>query len=133
MADINWGQVVATGGLGIVSGLGGWAVGLWRWGRSSAEARHKVKEDYIARIDALRDQITASMTKVQATDAAARDDLVGQFTESFNGIRRQFDEHKLDVERRFVPKEDFKDFRDEYRQDMRDIKALIADSRRPSS
>lgn len=65
-----------------------------------------------------------------ATHAQKADDgndlLVAQFKESFEGIRRQHDDHKLDVERRFMLKDDFKDFRDEYREDMRDIKTAIA-------
>ena len=53
------------------------------------------------------------------------EDMTGHFHEYFEGIRRQQDEIKLSVERDFVRKDDFREFREEYRDDMRDLKAMI--------
>ena len=52
--------------------------------------------------------------------------LIDQFKEAFDGLRRQMDEHRFYTEKDFMKKEDFRDFREEYRDDMRDLKASIA-------
>ena len=117
MADWNWQNVVFQSGLSLLSGAGGWLLGIWRWGRNSAKAEQAVKDDYDEKIDELREQMRTSMT-----DHDDKNDLlVAQFKESFDGIRRQIDENKLDTEKHFLRKDDFKDFLAEYRQDMRRI------------
>lgn len=110
----------------VVAALAGAIVGavtaVWRLGRNSVKAEHSVERQ----IAALREEVRTEMAAhVQKSDDG-RDLLVAQFKESFEGMRRQHDDHKLDVEKRFMLKDDFKDFRDEYREDMRDIKTAIA-------
>lgn len=67
----------------------------------------------------------ARATAIEKSSEARMNLLVEQFTESFAGIRRQIDEHRFYTERDFLRKEDFKDFREEYREDMREIKESI--------
>lgn len=109
-----------------VSALGGVLVGaiiaIWRLGRSSAKSEYSVQ----SQIAALREEVRTEMATHAEKSDESKDLLIAQFKESFEGIRRQHDDHKLDVERRFMLKDDFKDFREEYRDDMRDIKTAIA-------
>lgn len=126
MADIEWGKVAVEAGASLVSGIFGAAVWIWRRGRGSAKSEQSVKDDYDGKIHALREEVRTDMASYAKTSDAGGDLLVSQFKESFEGLRRQHDEHKLDVEKRFMLKDDFRDFRDEYREDMRDLKASIA-------
>ena len=110
-----------------VAALGGAIVGaitaIWRLGRNSAKAEHTIERQ----IAALREEVRTEMaTHVQKADDS-RDLLVDQFKESFEGMRRQIDEHRYYTEKDFLKKEDFKHFREEYRDDMKDIKKAIAD------
>lgn len=126
MAEWDWHQISLQGAFSALSGAGGFLFGLYRWGRKSAEDEQSketaVKDDYNAKFKELREEMAEHAKTVEASG----DLLVSQFRESFEGIRRQIDDHKLDVERRFLPKEDFREFREEYREDMREIKASIA-------
>ena len=56
----------------------------------------------------------------------SKEALVEQFKESFSGLRQKINDVELDAQKTFVNKDDFKEFREEYRDDMRDLKALIA-------
>lgn len=49
------------------------------------------------------------------------------YDETLKGLRQKINDVELDTERRFVAKDDFNDFREEYREDMRDLKKSIAD------
>lgn len=126
MTDWNWQNLGVQVGVPFASGMGGWLIGIWRWGRDSAKKEQAVKDDYDGKINSLREEVRTAMTAF-AKDANNRNDaLVDQFKESFDGIRRQMDEHRFYTEKDFMKKEDFRDFRDEYREDMRDLKASIA-------
>lgn len=113
-------------GASLLSGLGGLVIGAWKWGRNSARSEQLVKDDYNSKIRGLREEVRTSMASIEQKAIAKNDLLVEQFKESFEGMRRQIDEHRFYTERDFVKKEDFKDFREEYRDDMRDLKAAIA-------
>lgn len=127
MADLDWQHVAVQSGASIVSGLSGLLFGIWRWGRKSAQHEQGVKDDYDGKIKELRDEMRDDVNHVEKAMTAARDLLVEQFQESFSGIRRQIDEVRLDTEKRFLQKDDFKDFREEYRDDMRDLKTSISE------
>lgn len=122
----DWHQLAFQSGTSLLSGIGGLLFGVWKWGRKSAKDERSVKDDYETQIRALGKEMRTDMAAYAQKTDAGNDLLVSQFKESFEGIRRQHDEHKLDVEKRFLPKDDFKDFREEYREDIRDIKASIA-------
>ena len=110
----------------VVAALGGAILGaitaVWKLGRYSANAENSVDK----RISALREEMRIDMAAHAKTADSSRELLVEQFKESFDGMRRQIDEHRYYTEKDFLKKEDFKDFRDEYREDMRDIKTAIA-------
>ena len=110
----------------MAGGIVGAVVAVWKWGRSSAEAEQAVKDDYNTKIRALREEMRAAMAAQTLKADDGSDLLVSQFKEAFEGIRRQIDEHRFYTEKDFMKKEDFRDFRDEYREDMRDLKASIA-------
>lgn len=126
MAGGEWTEVAIKAGISLVSGFGGLILGVWKWGRSSAKAEQAVKDDYDAKIAALRHEVRTDMASMEKGSNASREALVDQFQESFAGIRRQLDEHRFYTEKDFMKKEDFRDFREEYREDMRDLKASIA-------
>ena len=126
MADWDWHSLSLQGGISLLSGAGGWLLGIWKLGRDSAKKEQSVKDDYDGKINALREEVrTAMAAHAQKTDDG-KDLLVSQFKESFEGIRRQLDEHRFYTEKDFMKKEDFRDFREEYREDMRELKANIA-------
>lgn len=126
MAEIEWGKIAIETAISMVSGFGGFVVGIWKWGRDSAKAEQAVKDDYEAKITGLREEVRKDMASHVHKSDARNDLLVEQFKESFEGIRRQIDDHRLHTETRFLPKDDFRDFREEYREDMRELKALAS-------
>jgi hypothetical protein len=127
-AGDEWIDIAIKAAIALSGGIGGLFIGVWKWGRSSGKA--EAAGD--AKISALREEMRTSMA-TQATKSEARTDLlVEQFKETFDGIRRQIDEHRYYTEKDFLKKEDFKDFREEYREDMRDLKASIAGIARTS-
>lgn len=115
MAGAEWIEIAIKSAIALASGFGGLLIGVWKWGKSSGAAEHALREE-------VRKDMAAHLQKIDD----GHDNLVNHFEESFNGIRRQHDDHKLDVEKRFMLKDDFRDFRDEYREDIRDLKASIA-------
>lgn len=131
MAEWDWAKIAVDAGISFVSGATGLLIGVWRWGRNSAEQEQAVKDDYTMKIEALRDEMRASMNSYEKGASSRNDLLVAQFRESFEGIRRQIDKIQLDTEKDFMRKEDFKDFREEYREDMRNLKMSIAEIAKP--
>lgn len=124
--ETDWLRVGLDVGIGFISGLFGVIGGAFRAGRHGAKHEQKVKEDYEGKIGGLREEMRNAMAShVQKSDER-NDLLVEQFKESFDGIRRQIDDHRLHTETRFLPKDDFRGFREEYRQDMRELKAAIS-------
>jgi hypothetical protein len=119
MAGGEWIDVGIKAGISLVSGLGGLLIGVWKWGRSSAQKEQAFKDDLRTEIAALREEVRKDMTSHSQKVDGGNDLLVSQFKESFEGLRRQHDVFVLDVERRFLPKDDFRDFLQEYREDQR--------------
>lgn len=126
ISDTDWPRALleATGSL--LSGFFGLMVGVWRFGRSSAIKQQTVKDDYDGKIKQLGSELRVSMAATEKASENRLDLLVDQFRESFEGMRRQFDDHKFYTEKDFLKKEEFKDFREEYREDMRDLKKMIS-------
>ncbi len=127
MAETDWVRVGFEVGASLTSGLVGLVIGAWKWGRHSAKAEEKLKSEVAQKISELREQTRASMEKHEDHSSARTDLLVEQFKESFDGIRRQIDDHKLATEREFVRKDEMRVLRDEIREDMREIKSMIKD------
>lgn len=128
MAGVEWIEIALKAGIALSGGIGGLFIGIWKWGRSSAKAEQAVKNQITALREEVRKEMAAHVQKIED----GHDDLVNHFEESFNGIRRQIDEHRYYTEKDFMKKDDFKNFREEYREDMRDLKASIAGIARTS-
>jgi len=128
MAGGEWIEIAIKAGVALSGGIGGLFLGVWKWGRFSAKAEQTVENQITALREEVRREMAVHVHKIENS----HDDLVSHFEESFNGMRRQHDDHKLDVEKRFMLKDDFRDFREEYREDMRDLKASIAGIARTS-
>lgn len=111
MADLEWAHAIAAL-LGAVGGAaGGIFAGGWRLGR--IEGRLKLS---------FQAHINESEKRIEDKVEQARD----AFDETLKALRQKINDVELGTERNFVPKNDFEDFRKEYREDMRDIKASIA-------
>jgi t-SNARE complex subunit (syntaxin) len=122
-ADIDWPQILSDSATSLLSAIGGLIVGIWKMGRNSAHREQMVRDDYEAKIAQLSEELREKMGELERTSEAKLDLLVEQFREAFSGIRRQIDDDRLHTEREFLRK----DFRDEYREDMRDLKQSIAE------
>lgn len=127
MADTDWVRIAIEGAGWAASSLVGLVVGAWRGGRRSAHHDQWIKDDYDGKITKLREDTRAAMEKYTESADARNSLLIEQFKESFEGIRRQFDEHRLGTERDFVRKDEFRVLREEIREDMREIKTMIQD------
>jgi hypothetical protein len=114
MAVGEWVEIAIRSGIALAGGVAGAFLGVWKWGHSSATAKQAIKNQITASREEVRKEMAAHVQKIED----GHDELISHFEESFNGIRRQHDEHKLDVEKRFMLKDDFRDFREEYRQDQ---------------
>lgn len=105
MADIDWGRAAIEAAASAASGLVGLVIGAWKFGRSGAQGEARLREELI------------EMIAQQDKRATARSDLLTeQFRETLDGIRRQMDELRYYTEKRFLAKEDFAEFRNEYRE-----------------
>lgn len=125
-AETDWIRIAVDAAIGLGSGAASLLASAVHYGRRGAKREQKVKDDYDLKIGGLRDEVRSDMTRIEKSTNESRETLVGQFKESFDGIRRQFDEHRFSTEKDFMRKEDFRDFREEYREDMRELKATIA-------
>jgi len=123
--DIDWPRLWLEAVGSALSAIVGVVVGIWRWGRNSALAEQQVRNDYIARIESMKVTLHAA----EVAHDRRIDDLVDQFKETFVGIRRQFDDGRLYTEQNFVRKDDFREMREEIRDDMRDIKVSLNELR----
>jgi hypothetical protein len=122
MAEIDWPRLAVEAVSAAASGFAGLLVGVWRWGRSSALFEQQLLECF-AKVEEMR----AALKKVETENDERLDLLVEQFREAFSGIRRQVDDNRLSTEKDFLRKDDFKDFREEYRADIRELKRCISD------
>ncbi|MCK1275589.1 hypothetical protein IVB46_10135 [Bradyrhizobium sp. 61] len=119
MAEADWAKVAIDAAISLASGLGGLALGIWKWGRNSEKSKQAVKDDYNGKITALREETRVAMAKNTENADARNSLLVEQFKETLEGLRRQMDESKLHTEQNFLRKEDFREFLKEYREDTR--------------
>lgn len=125
MADGDWLKIAVQSGASLLSGAVGLLIGVWhagkRSGKQESELEAKIRQDIEDRLRKAIDEMKTAF----ARDVDSRDLLIDQFQEAFSGLRRQMDDNKLHTEQNFVRKDDFRDFREEYREDIRDLKAMI--------
>lgn len=115
-----------TAAFGLVSGVASAIGTAWHFGRRSAkkeaDAREEgraIKDDYDGKVAKLREEVRKEMAAHAEKVEAGNNLLVTQFTETLNGLRRQQDEMRVYIEKRFLPKDDFRDWLKEYREDQR--------------
>lgn len=114
MADLEWAHAIAAmvgAGLGVVSGI--FTAG-WRAGRIEARLKLSFQEAISVSEKRIEDKV---------------DQATSSFDETLKGLRQKINDVELDAEKRFLLKGDFNDFREEYRDDMRDLKQMIQDKR----
>lgn len=128
-AEVDWPRLAMEAAGSLLSAAGGAAIAIWRWGRNSAKQEQAVKEDYTTMIATLERDMWHALREHQEASDDRLNLLVEQFKESFTGLRRQIDDDRLHTEQKFLRKDDFRDFREEYREDMRDLKASIVELR----
>lgn len=122
MADTDWVQTGLTAAVALATGTAGLLAGIWRWGRRDANRENSVKADYGSKIDKLREELRSAM----AAASLVRGETADEFRDTFAALRQKINDVELETERRFVDKDDFKNFVKEYREDTRDIKSAIA-------
>lgn len=106
MVELEWAHFIA----GLVGALGGAAGGIfaggWRLGRVVEGLKLAFKKD----IDDSKEEIEEKLEQARTG-----------FDETLKGLRQKINDVELDAERRFLQKDEFNDFRQEYRQDMQRI------------
>lgn len=103
---------VLTGLIGaLFGGFSGMIAGVWR----VARIEPTIRGDFERAVDTAEKRVEAKMTG--ATD---------HFDETLRGLREKINQVELGSERRFLLKDDFNDFREEYRQDIRDLKDRLS-------
>jgi hypothetical protein len=103
---IDW-MHAAIGGAGVVIGaITSIFTAGWRLGR--IESRMKLN---------FQEAIAMSEKRIEDRVEAAR----GSFDETLKGLRQKINDVELNSERRFLPKEEFNDFREEYRENTNRI------------
>lgn len=91
-----------------ISGAIGILVGIWHAGKKSGKE------------EADRDLQMNERLSAKVKEA------IMPFDETLKGLRQKINDVELDTVKGYVAKGDFNDFREEYREDMRDIKAMIS-------
>jgi hypothetical protein len=128
-ADTDWVRIALDAAGWVASSLVGLVLGAWRGGRHSVHKEQEIKDDYNRKIEGLREEMRQSMSAYESKADDRNDLLVGQFRESFEGIRRQIDENRVSNEQRFLPRDEFREFRKEWRESTSELKAMIAAAR----
>jgi hypothetical protein len=109
-AGIDWSHVI-YGAIGaFFGGISGLVAGVWRMARFEPKLRKDITQEIAEATHELAEKI---------------DDETNHFDETLRGLREKINEVELHIERKFVDKEDFNDFRREWREDMRELKTSI--------
>ncbi len=109
--DLAHGLSAAAGAL--VGALG--TIGAWVF--KAGGVGPKMQAEFKSKVDAAEKRIEDQM------DAATQ-----HFDETLRGLREKINAVELNTERHFLLKEDFNGFREEYREDIRDLKAMLRKS-----
>ena len=107
MAELEWFYRLAPPAVGA---LFGWIGGLYGAGRKSAERDQKIKDD-----------LRAEMTSMSKATEEKVEESKTEFAETLHGLRQKINMVELEAERRYLLKDDFKEFRDEYRENTNRI------------
>ena len=108
--NIDWLHLIYVVIGGLVGGISGLFAGIWRMARFEPELRRDITQEIAEATHDLAEKI---------------DNETGHFDETLRGLRQKINEVELHIERKFVGKEDFNSFREEWREDMRELKKNI--------
>jgi hypothetical protein len=106
----DWPHWISSAG-----GILGFVGAIFAWVFRAGGIGPKMQTDFKEAVGAAEKRIEDQM------DAATQ-----HFDETLRGLREKINSVELNTERHFLPKEDFNAFREEYRQDIRDIKAMVS-------
>jgi hypothetical protein len=109
--NIDWLHIIFVVVGGAVGGISGLVAGIWRMARFEPELRRGITQEIAEATHELEERI---------------ENETGHFDETLRGLREKINTLELHIERKFVDKEDFNDFRKEWREDMRDLKTNVA-------
>ena len=102
MGDMEWFYRLVGPAMGAIVGL---VSGVYSAGRKSAEREQRIKDE-------LREEIVLMGSSSDAKINKSKD----EFGETLHGLRQKINDVELEAERRYLLKDDFKEFRDEYRE-----------------
>jgi len=117
----QWIDAIISGISALGGAVAGLVAGTWRMAR--VEPRLELKME--ARVALMETEMREKLLSHERASVVRTEGLTEQFRESFNGMRRQIDDQRLNTEKDFVRKEDLRDFREELREDIREIKDAI--------
>jgi hypothetical protein len=111
MMNLEWAHVIIGGASAIVGAAGGLAAGVWRVAHIEQDIRKDLSQDIAEATHELGEKLSS---------------MASHFDETLRGLRQKINDVELDAARGFVAKSEFADFRDEYREDMRDLKRNVS-------
>lgn len=121
MTEYDWARTGIEIAVALVSGAAGAIGTAYSFGKTDATERAQLKEEMDARIDDLRDKTVGKMDQAIKAADARNELLISQIRETLDGMRRQFDEYRVEIEREFFRKIDFNQFFTAYRDDQNRI------------
>jgi hypothetical protein len=123
MADWDWVKTALQAIVPLVTGTAGLFLGTWqagkRSGKQEAELEAKIKADLKKetddKIEALRNEMRTSLA--EATEGP--EEFIKSIGDTFTALRTKINDVERDGLIRFLPKDDFTRFLEEYRKDQR--------------
>ncbi|SRR6266446_160708 len=120
---VEWVHIVLIVAGWIVGAAVGLVAGTWKLASTVARIEKDIRRDFSDRESKLYEKIAGAI----ADREAKLGDLANQFDETLKGLRQKINDVELSTIKNFVARNEFDDFRSEYREDMRDIKKGIND------
>ena|SRR5689334_3537557 len=127
-SDLQWAHALAAifgAIIGAVSAI--FTIG-WRLG----QAESKISKDVKRSVDEAQPKLEKKVDAINRSNEQSKkmledrvDRAAKDFEDTLKGMRQKINDVELGTEREFVRKTDFFDFREEYRQDMRDVKNAL--------
>lgn len=129
MADWDWVKNAAQAVAPLITGIAGLFLGTWqagkKQGKREADAETKLKADMAKETDAKIEGFKAEMRTALAEALEANETFIKSVGDSFQALRQKINDVELKAAETYLEKEEFKDWREEYREDVRDLKDMI--------
>jgi len=118
MTEADWARIAVEVVIALASAAASAVGTAYAFGKRDATERAQLKEEMDARIDDLRDKTIGKMDQAIEAADARNELLISQIRETLEGLRRQLDDHRLEIEREFFRKGEFRDFIQRYDSDQ---------------